>query len=58
MPYLRKPHKQHAIYITGEAYSDQQDSVEGALCVSEHIMQTHFKLSPPEWLDKKYYVGY
>ncbi len=58
MPAIRKAYEAHQVYISGEAYSDQQGWVEGALCVSEHILQTHFKLKAPDWLDPNYYLGY
>ncbi|WMJ71896.1 FAD-dependent oxidoreductase [Cytophagaceae bacterium ABcell3] len=58
MPYVRQPMPEERIFIAGEAYSDQQGWVEGALCVTEHIMREKYGLSCPEWLDKDYYLGW
>ncbi len=58
MPYLRQPMVEERIYLAGEAYSDQQGWVEGAFCVTEHIMREKYGLVCPDWLDKKYYLGW
>lgn len=58
MPFMRKPSQNDNIYICGEAYSDQQGWVEGAFCVTEHIMQDYFGLLWPSWLNKEYYLGW
>ncbi|MFC0182339.1 FAD-dependent oxidoreductase [Pseudarcicella hirudinis] len=58
MPFMRKPSQNDNIYICGEAYSDQQGWVEGAFCVTEHIMQDYFGLLWPDWLNKEYYLGW
>jgi hypothetical protein len=46
------------VHICGEAYSDQQGWVEGALCVAERMLQEHFGLKWPKWLDPNYYLGW
>jgi monomeric sarcosine oxidase len=58
MPYIRQPLKKERIFIAGEAYSDQQGWVEGAFCVTEHIMRKKYGLVCPDWLDKNYYLGW
>lgn len=58
MRYMRQPDPAEAIHVCGEAYSDQQGWVEGALCVAERMLQEHFGLPWPEWLDKGYYLGW
>ncbi|MEO6131949.1 MAG: FAD-dependent oxidoreductase [Saprospiraceae bacterium] len=58
MEYMRKPMSTENIFICGEAYSALQGWVEGALCVAEKMLQEHFGLEQPEWLDKEYYLGW
>lgn len=58
MPYIRKPLHDEDVFITGEAYSDQQGWVEGAICVAERVMRDFFGLSCPDWLDPHYYLGW
>jgi monoamine oxidase len=58
MPYMRQPVASEAVHICGEAYSDQQGWVEGAYCVAERMLQEHFGLDWPTWLDPKYYLGW
>lgn len=59
MPYMRRPNPQEAIHVIGEAYSDQQGWVEGALCVAERMLEAHFGLARPDWLiDPNYYLGW
>jgi len=58
MPYIRQPLKEERIFIMGEAYSDQQGWVEGALCVAEHILRDKYGLECPDWLDEHYYLGW
>lgn len=58
MPFMRKPDPEEAIHIVGEAWSDQQGWVEGAFCVAERMLQEHYALRRPDWLDEHYYLGY
>ncbi|UVJ45922.1 FAD-dependent oxidoreductase [Pseudomonas sp. LS1212] len=58
MPYMRRPFPDQSIHVCGEAYSDQQGWVEGAFCVAERMLQDHFGLQCPAWLDKNYYLGW
>lgn len=58
MPYMRQPFASEAIHIIGEAYSDQQGWVEGALCVAEKMLEQCMKLDRPDWLSPEYYLGY
>lgn len=58
MKYMRQPNRDEQIHICGEAYSDQQGWVEGAFCEAEKMLQEHFGLSWPSWLDPEYYLGW
>ena len=59
MRYMRRPDPAEAIHVCGEAYSDQQGWVEGALCEAEKMLQESFGLPwPKDWLDPKYYLGW
>ncbi|MEA2362005.1 MAG: hypothetical protein QOD71_1150 [Thermoleophilaceae bacterium] len=58
MQYMRRPDTNEAVHVCGEAYSDQQGWVEGALCVAEQMLQEHFGLKWPGWLDPNYYLGW
>ena len=59
MRYMRCPDENEAVYICGEAYSDQQGWVEGAFCVAEHMLQDWFGMAwPSKWLRKDYYLGW
>lgn len=58
MQYMRKPLADEQIHICGEAYSDQQGWVEGALCEAEKMLQEHFGLKRPDWLNPRYYLGW
>ena len=56
---MRQPDPAESIHICGEAYSDQQGWVEGALCEAEKMLQgPSFKLSWPSWLPTSYYLGW
>jgi monoamine oxidase len=58
MPYMRKPLADEEIHICGEAYSDLQGWIEGAFCEAEKMLEEHFGLNYPEWLEKGYYLGW
>lgn len=58
MQYMRRPDQNETVHVCGEAYSDQQGWVEGALCVAERMLQEHFGLKWPSWLDPNYYLGW
>lgn len=58
MRYMRRPDASEAIHVCGEAYSDQQGWVEGALCVAERMLQEYFGLPWPSWLNPDYYLGW
>jgi monoamine oxidase len=40
------------VYVCGEAYSDNQGWVEGALETAEDVLQDHLKLPRPAWLEE------
>ncbi|WP_353719160.1 FAD-dependent oxidoreductase [Dyadobacter sp. 676] len=58
MPYMRKPDAGENIHVVGEAYSDQQGWVEGAVCEAEKMLEEHFGLTRPKWLSDTYYMGW
>ncbi|SEU38762.1 Flavin containing amine oxidoreductase [Myxococcus fulvus] len=58
MPFMRRPDPDEHLHICGEAYSDQQGWVEGAFCEAEKMLQAHFGLAWPAWLDSQYYLGW
>jgi lysine 2-monooxygenase len=54
---IRQPYNDYPLYICGEAYSNEQGWVEGALTSAEHVMQDKFGLAWPTWLPTNYYLG-
>ena len=46
------------MHVCGESYSAQQGRVEGAFCIAERMLQDHFDLDRPGWLDSDYYLGW
>ncbi len=50
IPKIAKPKAEVPVYICGEAYSNGQGWVEGALETAEIVLQTHFHLPPAEWV--------
>ncbi|MGP0103587.1 MAG: flavin monoamine oxidase family protein [Solirubrobacteraceae bacterium] len=58
MRYMRRPSPREEIHVCGEAYSDQQGWAEGALCEAEKMLQEHFGMQWPTWLDRDYYLGW
>ena len=52
---IRQPYPKHNIFICGEAYSDLQGWVEGALNSAEMVLKEHFDLPHPTWVPDNYY---
>ncbi|MCB9568326.1 MAG: FAD-dependent oxidoreductase [Myxococcales bacterium] len=52
-----EPVPDEQVYICGEAYSNVQSWIEGALQTTERMLQEHFALGSPEWLDDDYDLG-
>lgn len=50
IPKMIQPVPEVPVYICGEAYSEDQGWVEGALQTAELMLQNHFQLYSPEWL--------
>jgi len=48
---ILKPMPDRELYVCGEAYSHSQGWVEGALERAETVLQRHFGLAPPRWLN-------
>jgi monoamine oxidase len=58
LPLLRQPKPSVPVHICGEAYTNQQGWVEGALTSAEQLMQNNFSLQRPTWLKPyDYYLG-
>jgi monoamine oxidase len=55
---IRQPVVGVPVHVCGEAYSDQQAWVEGALCTAELMLKEHFGMDPPAWLPAGYYFGW
>ena len=56
---MRQPLPNIPVHVCGEAYSDQQAWVEGALCTAELMLQDHFGMDyPADWLCRNYYFGW
>ena len=51
---MRRPLREHDIYIVGEAYSYDQGWVKGALDTAESTLREFFGLKCPPWLDPNY----
>lgn len=50
MPRMVHPEADLPVFVCGEAYSNEQGWVEGALATAERMLQHHFGLAPPAWL--------
>jgi monoamine oxidase len=58
LPKVRQPIASIPVHICGEAYTNQQGWVEGALTSAEQLMQNNFSLQRPDWLKPyDYYLG-
>ncbi len=57
MKEMRHPVKHYHVYVCGEAYSNNQGWVEGALRCTELMLQEYFGLRRPAWLPEGYYLG-
>jgi monoamine oxidase len=57
MKKIRQPVSRENIFICGEAYSNNQGWVEGALQTSERMLEEHFGMPRPGWLDPSYDLG-
>ena len=59
MPQMRRPSRKANLYIVGEAYSDQQGWMEGAILEAERMLNAHFNKSIPQWFpqDERDYLG-
>ena len=51
---MLKPVASEDIHICGEAYSYMQGWVEGSLQTAEQMLESHFGLTRPRWLDADY----
>jgi monoamine oxidase len=50
IPRMAQPVPPLPVYVCGEAYSNGQAWVEGALESAELVLQDHFGLPPPDWV--------
>lgn len=53
VPRIIHPISDVNVYICGEAYSENQGWVEGALQTAEQMLNNYFKLPTPQWLLSK-----
>jgi monoamine oxidase len=58
MPAVRHPRSEYPVYVCGESWSESQGWVEGAFQTAERMLQEHFGLEWPEWLDRDYFLGH
>ncbi len=58
MPYMRRPYPSEHMHIAGEAYSDQQGWVEGALNVAALMLHESFGLTRPDGIPPDYDLGW
>jgi hypothetical protein len=55
---MRKPFGSLNLFVCGEAWSDDQGWINGALQTSEKMLQAHFALAwPDNWLDRNVSLG-
>lgn len=57
MPRIRHPINGVNLFICGEAYSENQGWVEGALQTAEKMLEEYFELERPEWISPEYNLG-
>jgi lysine 2-monooxygenase len=57
MKTMRRPVPTEAIHICGEAYSNYQGWVEGALQTAELMLEEHFSVPRPNWIPPDYDLG-
>lgn len=57
MKQIRHPFPDANVYICGEAYSNKQGWVQGALNSAELMLEENFGLNRPEWLPPSYDLG-
>ena len=57
MKRMRHPIPESNLYICGEAYSDHQGWVEGALQTAEQVLEEYFMLKRPAWISSDYFLG-
>jgi len=50
--------KERGVFIVGDAYSGVQGWVEGALTVTELVLENDLGLTRPSWLPADYYLGW
>ncbi|MGB0384021.1 MAG: flavin monoamine oxidase family protein [Ardenticatenaceae bacterium] len=54
---IRQPNCNVNVFVCGEAYSEQQGWVEGALNSAEMMLEEHFELPRPNWVPNSYKFG-
>lgn len=57
MKRMRRPVDGEDVFVCGEAYSNNQGWVEGALQVAERMLEEHFGLDRPTWFPHDYDLG-
>ena len=56
MPRIRKPIGDLPVYICGEAFSQEQGWIQGALHTAEHVLQDYFGLQMPGFAPSDHYL--
>ncbi len=57
IPRIRQPVPSSHVFLCGESYSNQQGWVEGAINNAEVMLETHFGLQRPDWVESDYDFG-
>jgi monoamine oxidase len=57
VPFLRRPDPSIPIHICGEAWSDHQGWVEGALRSAERVVRDELGVLAPPWLARDAFLG-
>ena len=57
MKQMRHPIRGADVYVCGEAYSNMQGWVQGALNSAELMLKENFNLTRPAWLPPSYDLG-
>lgn len=56
-PRILQPNPAHPVFICGESFSLDQGWVEGAINTAEMMLEHHFGLNPPSWVQPDYSFG-
>lgn len=57
MPRIRKPIADLPVHICGEAFSQEQGWVQGALHTAEHVLRDYYGMTAPDFVPDDHYLG-